>query len=271
MEITLIIGYISAILIGISLGLIGGGGSILTVPVMSYLFGLDSITSTAYSLFVVGAASLVGSVAYMKKELVSYKTAAIFGLPAIIGVYITRKLLVPQIPEIIYSSSSFTLSRDMMIMGIFALLMLAASYSMLKPKGPIKDLKEFRPQKFNYPLILLEGLLVGGLTGLVGAGGGFLIIPALVVLSKLPMKMAVGTSLVIISIKSLIGFTGDLSNPNLSIDWTFLAIFTSITILGIFAGSKLSDVVPGKKLKPGFGIFVIVMGVYILIKEFYLG
>jgi len=156
-------------------------------------------------------------------------------------------------------------------MGIFALLMLAASYSMLKPKGPIKDLKEFRPQKFNYPLILLEGLLVGGLTGLVGAGGGFLIIPALVVLSKLPMKMAVGTSLVIISIKSLIGFTGDLSNPNLSIDWTFLAIFTSITILGIFAGSKLSDVIPGKKLKPGFGIFVIVMGVYILIKEFYLG
>ena len=111
------------LLIGISLGLIGGGGSILTVPVMSYLFGLDSITSTAYSLFIVGAASLVGSVAYMKKELVSYKTAAIFGLPAIIGVYITRKLLVPQIPEIIYSSSSFTLSRDMMIMGIFALLM----------------------------------------------------------------------------------------------------------------------------------------------------
>jgi uncharacterized membrane protein YfcA len=271
MEITLIIGYISAILIGISLGLIGGGGSILTVPVMSYLFGLDSITSTAYSLFIVGAASLVGSVAYMKKELVSYKTAAIFGLPAIIGVYITRKLLVPQIPEIIYSSSSFTLSRDMMIMGIFALLMLAASYSMLKPKGPIKDLKEFRPQKFNYPLILLEGLLVGGLTGLVGAGGGFLIIPALVVLSKLPMKMAVGTSLVIISIKSLIGFTGDLSNPNLSIDWTFLAIFTSITILGIFAGSKLSDVIPGKKLKPGFGIFIVVMGVYILFKEFYLG
>jgi len=271
MEITLIIGYISAILIGISLGLIGGGGSILTVPVMSYLFGLDSITSTAYSLFIVGAASLVGSVAYMKKELVSYKTAAIFGLPAIIGVYITRKLLVPQIPEIIYSSSSFTLSRDMMIMGIFALLMLAASYSMLKPKGPIKDLKEFRPQKFNYPLILLEGLLVGGLTGLVGAGGGFLFIPALVVLSKLPMKMAVGSSLVIISIKSLIGFTVDLSKPNLSIDWTFLAIFTSITILGIFAGSKLSDVIPGKKLKPGFGIFVIVMGVYILIKEFYLG
>ena len=270
MEITLIIGYISAILIGISLGLIGGGGSILTVPVMTYLFGFDSITSTAYSLFIVGAASLVGSITYMKKGLVSYKTAAIFGLPAIVGVYITRKLLVPQIPEILFSSDSFTLSRDMFIMGVFALLMLAASYSMLKPKGHIKDLEEFRPQKFNYPLILLEGLLVGGLTGLVGAGGGFLIIPALVVLSKLPMKMAVGTSLVIISVKSLIGFTGDLSNPELTIDWKFLGIFTLITIAGIFIGSKLSDVIPGKKLKPGFGIFVIVMGVYILIKEFYL-
>ena len=213
----------------------------------------------------------MGSITYMKKGLVSYKTAAIFGLPAIVGVYITRKLLVPQIPEILFSSDSFTLSRDMFIMGVFALLMLAASYSMLKPKGPIKDLEEFRPQKFNYPLILLEGLLVGGLTGLVGAGGGFLIIPALVVLSKLPMKMAVGTSLVIISIKSLIGFTGDLSNSELTIDWTFLGIFTAITILGIFAGSKLSDVIPGKKLKPGFGIFVIVMGLYILFKEFYLG
>ena len=270
MELTLIIGYVSAILIGISLGLIGGGGSILTVPVMTYLFGFDSITSTAYSLFVVGSASLVGSVAYMKKGLVSYKTAAIFGLPAIVGVYITRKLLVPQIPEEVLSFSSFTLTRDMLIMGVFALLMLAASYSMLKPKGPVNDLKEMRPQTFNYPLILLEGLLVGGLTGLVGAGGGFLIIPALVVLSKLPMKMAVGTSLVIISIKSLIGFTGDLSNPALEIDWTFLGIFTAITILGIFAGSKLSDIVPGKKLKPGFGIFIIVMGVYILVKEFLL-
>ncbi len=270
MEITLIIGYISAILIGISLGLIGGGGSILTVPVMIYLFGLDSVTSTAYSLFIVGSASLVGSVAYMKKGLVSYKTAAIFGLPAIVGVYITRKLIVPEIPQIIYSSPSFSLSRDMFIMGVFALLMLAASYTMLKPKAPIKDLEEFRPQKFNYPLILLEGLFVGGLTGLVGAGGGFLIIPALVVLSKLSMKMAVGTSLVIISIKSLIGFTGDLSNPDLSIDCPFLGIFTGMTILGIFAGSKLSDIIPGKKLKPGFGVFVIVMGFYILLKEFYL-
>jgi uncharacterized membrane protein YfcA len=265
-----IFGYAAAILIGISLGLIGGGGSILTVPAMTYLFALDSVSATAYSLFVVGTASLVGSINYMKKGLVNYKTALVFGLPAIAGVYVTRKFIVPQIPEIIYQGSAFTLTRDMLIMGIFAVLMLAASYSMLKPKGPQEDLEQFRPQKFNYPLILLEGLVVGALTGLVGAGGGFLIIPALVVLSKLPMKMAVGTSLLIIAVKSLIGFTGDLSNPELTINWPFLLIFTAITVLGIFIGSKLSDIIPGKKLKPGFGVFIVVMGAYILIKEFYL-
>jgi len=265
-----ILGFASAIIIGISLGLIGGGGSILTLPVLSYLFMLDGVSSTAYSLFIVGTASLVGSVSYMRKKLVNYKTAVIFGLPAIVGVYLTRKIVVPNIPEIIWQTGNFELTRDMFIMGLFALIMLAASYSMLRPKAPIHDLEEYRPQKFNYPLILVEGLLVGGITGLVGAGGGFLIIPALVVLSKLPMKMAVGTSLIIIAVKSLIGFTGDVSNAEFPIDWTFLLIFTAITIGGIFMGSKLSERISGEKLKPAFGYFIIVMGVYILAKEFVL-
>ena len=268
MDWILIIGYLSAILIGVSLGLIGGGGSILTLPVLSYLFVLDSVSATAYSLFIVGTASLVGSVSYMRKKLVSYKTALIFGLPAIAGVYFTRKNVVPNIPEIIWQGNNFELTRDMFIMGLFAIIMLAASYTMLRPKAPIKDLAEHRPQKFNYPLILIEGLLVGAVTGLVGAGGGFLIIPALVVLSKLPMKKAVGTSLIIIAVKSLIGFTGDLSNMTYTIDWIFLLSFTAITILGIFIGSKLSERISGEKLKPAFGYFIIVMGVYILSKEF---
>ncbi len=263
-----IFGFASAIIIGISLGLIGGGGSILTLPVLSYLFVLDSVSATAYSLFIVGTASLVGSISYMRKKLVSYKTAVIFGLPAIVGVYFTRKVVVPNIPEIIWQTGNFQLTRDMFIMGFFALIMLAASYSMLRPKAPIHDLETLRPQKFNYPLILMEGLLVGGITGLVGAGGGFLIIPALVVLSKLPMKMAVGTSLIIIAVKSLIGFTGDVSNAAYNINWNFLLIFTAITIAGIFVGSKLSERVSGEKLKPAFGYFIIVMGVYILAKEF---
>ena len=154
-------------------------------------------------------------------------------------------------------------TRDILIMVLFAVLMIAASYTMIKGRkdSGLGDEK----RTFNYPMILLEGVVVGLLTGLVGAGGGFLIIPALVVLSKLPMKMAVGTSLVIISSKSLIGFLGDVQNQ--PIDWQFLVFFTSISVVGIFIGSWLSTKVDGSKLKPAFGWFVLIMGIFILTKS----
>lgn len=149
-------------------------------------------------------------------------------------------------------------------MILFAVLMVVAAYTMLK--GKKSDTKpDAEPQKFNYPMILLEGSFVGVLTGLVGAGGGFLIIPALVLFSKLPMKEAVGTSLVIIAAKSLIGFTGELGNA--SLDWTFLITLTSLSIVGIFIGSYLTKLINSDKLKPAFGVFVLLMGIYILFKE----
>ena len=259
MELIVILGYIAASLIGISLGLIGGGGSILTVPVLVYLIGVDPITATAYSLFIVGASSLIGTGTYFKKGLVNLKTAIIFGVPSIISVYATRKFIVPAIPDELFSIGSFVFTKNIGVMVLFAILMIAASVSMIRGRKDVQDQGE---QVFNYPLIIVEGLVVGLLTGLVGAGGGFLIIPALVVLSKLPMKQAVGTSLLIIASKSLIGFLGDVSN--MTIDWTFLLIFTSISITGIFIGSALSNKIPGQKLKPAFGWFVLVMGVYIL-------
>lgn len=265
METLEILGYAAASLIGISLGLIGGGGSILTVPVLVYLIGLDAVSSTAYSLFIVGLSSLIGSFNYMKKQLVSFKTAVIFGIPSLTAVFLTRKYLVPALPDEFFTVGDFVFTKSIAIMVLFAILMIAASVSMIRGRKEQGDVPE--EQTFNYPLILVEGAVVGLLTGLVGAGGGFLIIPALVVLSKLPMKMAVGTSLLIIAVKSLVGFTGDVSN--MEVDWVFLSIFSGISVVGIFIGGYLSNFITGAKLKPAFGWFVLVMGVYILGKEIF--
>jgi len=259
-----LIGFSASVIMGLSLGLIGGGGSILTVPILVYLFGVDPVASTAYSLFVVGLTSLVGSVSHFKKGNVDLKTAFIFGLPAIISVYSVRKFLVPAIPDIIMTIGSVTVTKSLFVMVLFATLMLLASISMIRK--PKKKEEEQSDTHYNYLIILAEGLLVGGITGLVGAGGGFLIIPALVLMAGLPMKKAVGTSLLIIAMKSLIGFTGDLSGA-LIIDYKFMLIFSAFAIVGIFAGSYLTKFIPNEKLKPVFGYFVLVMGFYILGKE----
>jgi uncharacterized membrane protein YfcA len=259
-----IIGYIASIFIGIALGLIGGGGSILTVPVLFYLFGLDTVTATAYSLFIVGLTSAVGTVSYFKKGLVNIKTAIVFGIPSIIAVFLTRAYLVPAIPKQVFSIGDFVVTKGILMMLVFAVMMIAASYSMIKKdkKQPNENEGE---QKFNYPIILVEGTIVGILTGLVGAGGGFLIIPALVILSKLPMKEAIGTSLVIIAAKSLIGFFGEGSET--VIDWSLLTKVSAFAIVGIIIGTMLSKKIDGAKLKPAFGWFVLVMGFYIIVKE----
>jgi len=263
MGVIVIIGFAAAVLIGISLGLIGGGGSILTVPVMVYILKIDPVLATAYSLFVVGSTSLVGAGTYMKKGLVDYKTALVFAIPSFIAVFLTRKFLVPALPDPLFTLGEAIITKNIGIMVFFAVIMLAASYSMITEKKRGDAAEE--EVKFNFPMIALEGLVVGVITGIVGAGGGFLIIPALVLLAKLPMKLAVGTSLLIIAAKSLIGFLGDVSTQ--TIDWQLLLIFTSLSIVGIFIGSALSKKINEQVLKTGFGWFVLVMGIYIITKE----
>lgn len=258
-----ILGYIGALLIGVVLGLIGGGGSILTVPVLVYLLSVNPVTATAYSLFIVGVSSLVGALRNIQKGLVDFKTAIIFAIPAIAAVYLTRRYLVPAIPEQLMQIGNVTLTKDVAIMLFFAIIMLLASFSMIKSRKETSELHE--DIQYNYPLILVEGVVVGTLTGLVGAGGGFLIIPALVLLAKLPMKKAVATSLLIIAVKSLIGFIGDVENLN--IEWSFLLPFTLVSVVGIFIGIYMNRFIEGKKLKKGFGWFVLLMAIYILIKE----
>lgn len=261
-----IFGLLSSTVIGISLGLIGGGGSILTVPVLVYLFKVDPVLATAYSLFIVGLSSLVGAFPKYKAGMIDLKTAVVFGIPSIIAVFLTRKVLVPAIPATLFEVGGISVTKALAMMILFAVLMVAASVSMIKDKKKEETLSS-EPRVFNYPMILLEGAVVGVLTGLVGAGGGFLIIPALVMLSKLPMKQAVGTSLLIIAAKSLIGFTGDVSENAANMDWVLLSVVTGLAIIGIFIGNQLSKKIDGAALKKGFGWFVLVMGIYIIVKE----
>ena len=263
MEIVELLGYCGALLIGLVLGLIGGGGSILTVPILVYAMTFNPVIATAYSLFVVGTTSLVGAVKNMMKGMVDFKTAIIFAIPAFIAVYLTRAFLIPAIPDQLFTINDFIVTKNLAIMLFFAIIMLLASVSMIRNNSKQND--EDVEITYNYPLIIIEGFVVGIITGIVGAGGGFLIIPALVLLAKLPMKKAVATSLFIIAIKSLIGFLGDVQN--LEIDWTFLLLFTSISIIGIFIGIWLNKFIDDKKLRKAFGWFVLVMAIYIIYKE----
>ena len=267
METFELLGYIGAFTVGLILGLIGSGGSILSVPILVYLFGINPVTATAYSLFIVGTTSLIGSIKNLRNKLINYSTTLLFSLSAVITVYITRRYLIHLIPETIISSESIYLTKNQLIMLLFALLMLVAGFLMIKrtPKTIVglKQTKTIAPNKF---LIFAEGSLIGFLTGLVGAGGGFIIIPILVILSDLRMKAAIATSLAIISLKSLIGFVGDIQN--LEIDWMFLLIFTSISVAGIFIGQQFSQKVPDNKLKMVFGLFVIIIAFSILFIEF---
>jgi uncharacterized membrane protein YfcA len=262
-----IIGYTLAVLVGVSLGLIGSGGSILTVPILVYIMNVEPTNATAYSLFIVGATALVGGIKNAMEKNVDFKTVLIFGAPSIVAVYLTRAYLVPFIPKEMFSLGDFIVTKDIFLMMLFAVVMILASYSMIKPSKKTEE--ESGEIQYNVPMIFVEGTLVGILTGLVGAGGGFLIIPALVILARIPMKLAVGTSLLIIAAKSLIGFYGDVkTNPNL--DYHLIFYFTGASILGMFLGIYLTKKIDGTKLKIGFGWFVLIMGVYIIIKELFL-
>ncbi|MCU0468186.1 MAG: sulfite exporter TauE/SafE family protein [Arcicella sp.] len=259
-----LVGYLLAVVIGLLLSLLGGGGSIMTVPVLVYIFRIDPPLATAYSLLIVGSTSAMASINYLRKRLASPKTALFFSFPSFVMVFATRKYLMPLIPEKIVQFGDFILTKNGLIMITFAVLMVLASRSMIRKRQEVDDISE-AIRRLNYSLIFIEGLLVGTLTGFVGVGGGFLIIPVLTNFVKLPMKLAVGTSLIIIAINSLIGFTGDLGKH--SLDWIFLGIFISLSLVGVLIGTTISKRLDNQQLKPAFGWFTLVMGAWILLKE----
>jgi uncharacterized membrane protein YfcA len=265
MEISQLIGYVLAVFVGMILGMLGSGGSILSVPILVYVMGIEPTLATAYSLFVIGTTSLVGGIQKAKQQLVDFKKVILFGIPAVISVFITRKIIVPRIPDVVFSTEHFTLSKSILIMVVFAVVMIVASVRMIKP---FKEKVIYENEKLNYYRITLMGILIGLLSGFVGAGGGFLIVPTLLLFAKTPMKMAIGTSLFIVSSQSLIGFTGDIME-NQAIDWKLLLFFTLASIVGIFIGNFGSKKIKEEKLKTAFGWFVLAMGIYIVLRELF--
>jgi len=256
-----IFGYIASICIGLILGLLGGGGSILSIPILVYLFHMDVVVASAYSLFIVGTTSLVGAIPKYREQLLDVRTGLLFGFPSIVSTFVTRKWIVHAIPDIVQLTDSVILTKRLLLLSLFAILMILASVSMIRGRQePIPD-----EERVRTTWLIVQGMLIGFLTGLVGAGGGFLIIPALVFLTGLNFKTAVGTSLFIIFINSFSGFLGDLMNY--SMNWNMLLSITMLAVVGILIGNKLSHKVSSTKLRRFFGWFVLVMGCLILIKE----
>ena len=257
-----ILGYFFALIIGLIMGIIGGGGSILGVPIFVYLFDMNALTATTLSLFVVGVASAVGATGNAKKGNVDFKTALLFGIPSVLSVIFVRKIILPHLPDPLFSIGTFPIEKNLFILVLFAALMLISSIKMIVGNQKI----ETTNQSPQYPMLVTQGIAVGMITGMIGAGGGFLIVPALVMLLNLEMKKAIGTSMMIISMNSLLGF---LSSQKTGINWQFLLIFTSIAVIGMLIGIQLAKKIDGKKLKPIFGWFVLMMGIYIIIKEIF--
>ncbi|MET0242462.1 MAG: sulfite exporter TauE/SafE family protein [Flavitalea sp.] len=263
--------YFIAVIIGISLGLIGGGGSILTVPVLVYMLHVDPLVATTYSLFIVGITSLAGGARAYTRKLVDFRAVSLFGIPSILAIFVARHFILPAIPDYIFSIGNITVTKGVMLMVVFAVLMFLASLSMIRKE---KAVLEEDAAQIAVPIhhktepnlwLILPGLAIGLLTGLLGAGGGFLIIPTLVLIIRIPMKTAVGTSLIIVAINSVFGFVFSLNQHYL--DWPLLLIFTILAIGGIFIGTKLSEKISGETLRTGFGWFVLVMGIYIFLRE----
>ena len=257
-----ILGYFFAIIIGLIIGIIGGGGSVLGVPVFVYLFKMDVLSATTFSLFVVGVSSAFGAISNARQGNVDFKTALLFGIPSVFSIVFVRKIILPHLPENIINIGDIHIPKNLFILVLFAVLMLFSSIKMIVGNQKI----ETTNQSPQYPMLVTQGIAVGMITGMIGAGGGFLIVPALVMLLNLEMKKAIGTSMMIISMNSLLGF---LSSQKTGINWQFLLIFTSIAVIGMLIGIQLAKKIDGKKLKPFFGWFVLMMGIYIIIKEIF--
>ena len=260
-----IIGYFAAILVGLSFGLIGSGGSILIMPILVYLFGIQPTTATSYSLFIVGTTCLTGAIQKYRHGFVNVKASLLFGIVSVSTVIVTRKYILPAIPDYITTIGSVKLTKALLTMVLLAVLMLVSSISMIRDSYKKTPDEPGKVKSINYFILLLCGIGVGVVTGMFGVGGGFLLIPTLVLIAGIPMKNAIGTSLTIISLNTLVGILGDWGHFQL--DWVLLGTLTAIAIGGVFIGHEIGKKIHGEKLKAGFGWFVLILSIYIISKE----
>jgi uncharacterized membrane protein YfcA len=267
MDIYQTLGYVGAFFTGLVLGILGGGGAMLSVPVLVYLFHLEASVATGYSLFLIGVTAFSGTFQNIRKDLVDYKVALYYGLPSIVSVYVVRRFLIHWLPDVIFTVGSYSVDKDHFILTFLSVVMFGAAYKMITDNPAGNTDNEAHP--VNYFKLALYAVFIGTFLGIVGAGGGFLITPALVYFANLPIKKAIGTSLLLVSVNSFIGFAGDLgANPHF--DWPFLFTFSGFSIAGVLAGSYFSRFINGSKLKKTFGWFILVMAVYIVVRETFL-
>lgn len=260
----MLLGLALAIIVGITLGLVGSGGTILTVPILVYAMGVNPVIATTYSLFAIGATAIVGAVkGYYKKEIDNRKVLA-FGLPSLLMVFIMRNYMLSLVPEV-FIVGSWEVHREVVLMLLFGGVMLASSYSMIRGTG-FSCVRTSKRNGDSIRQVVTQGLFVGFVTGIVGAGGGFLIIPTLINVFKLPLKKAVSTSLVIIAINSGFGLLGDVEKFS-DFDWSLLLSYTFFAIVGILIGFLLSAKIDGEQLKKGFGYLILTVGLFVIIQE----
>lgn len=257
-----VIGIIGILIMGIVIGLMGSGGSIITLPLLVYALGMPPLLATTYSLIIVGITSSFGAISYIVKKEYDLKIALLFAIPSLVLVFLTRSYLIPIIPDTINWGTHIDISKNNLIMLLFGIFMVAAFYSMISSK--LQTSKQVDSNK-HLGFIPMEGGLVGFVTGITGAGGGFLIIPSLVVVNKTPMKTAVGTSLIIISINSIFGFISDINS--LYIDWLQIIGYSAFSIIGVVIGSRFNHLIAPQKLKTLFSWFILFMGIAIIYKE----
>jgi len=263
LDILQVFGYLGAILTGVILGLMGGGGALISIPILVYLFHIEASVATSYSLFLIAITASSGAWQNIRKKQVDYNAALYYGIPSVISIYAVRRWLMPNLPKIIFTIHGYALHKNMFILIILVIVMIMAAYKMITSNNPEQN----ETHQVNHLELSTFAILIGSFMGIVGGGGGFLMVPALVHFANTPVKKAVGTSLVLVAVNSFIGFLGDLGS-DIAINWLFFFTFLFFSVAGVFIGHYLVAYIHSNKLRKYFGFFLIVVAIFIVIKEF---